>query len=151
MRGFPFFNLLICLLLSGAVLLPLVLRATHIAPRTATVEKKTPAPSERTIRCVVTVKFVHAPQSLKLSAGDRVVADWTNADEDLRWEESLDLPADGKRLEFSLAVKWPDKTPDTIAEVTVEPEGSESKAKNLWSSGAAADEVISLTWEGTQP
>ena len=150
MRGFPLFNLLICLLLSGAMFLPLVLRATHIAPAAAAQAASLPAEAVATMPVLVALKFVHPPQSLKLSAGGKVLTEWTNGSSELRWEQNAELPK-GPRLEFSLAVQWPENTPDTVAEVTVEPDGLAAKTQNLWSGGAAADEVMTFTWEGGQP
>jgi hypothetical protein len=150
MRGFPFFNFLLCLLLSGAVVLPLVLRATHIAPAAARQVSSQPAGTEATMPVLVTVKFVHAPQSLRLSEGDKVLAEWQNTNGELRWENSV-TASKGARLEFSLAMQWPENTPDTVAEVAVEPDGLATKTQNVWSSGAAADEVLTFSWEGVQP
>ena len=148
MRGFPFFNFLLCLLLSGAVVLPLVLRATHIAPRVAPAPQT--AADEEMAAVPVTVRFVHAPRSLKISNGDNVLAEWQNSSSELLWEQKIRLPK-GPRVEFALAVQWPDNTPDTVAVVTVEPDSLTAKTENLWSTGPEADGVLSFSWEGPQP
>jgi hypothetical protein len=149
MRGFPFFNLILCLLLGTAVLLPVVLRATHTPPRPALAESG-PDLVENTVNALVKVRFVHPPLTATLHPSGKPPLEWESRGL-LLFEETVKLPFDSQRTEFSLLIRWPEGTPDTLAEVTVEPESLPSRTQNLWSSGGTADEVISFTWEGTSP
>lgn len=145
MRGFPFLNLLIALVVSGAVLLPLVWRATRVnaAPALTVAEDAVPAgrvPSH------VSLRFVHAPAKVRLTAGDVLLHEWTAPGSALL-EESVALPLSDDRTEFNVQIEWPAGTPETNVVLQVEPEGREARKEVVWSSGGAADELITLTWK----
>ncbi len=151
MRGFPFLNLLIALLLSGAVMLPLVYRATQKAPALAPVEYPAAAAAGGNVSSHVSLRFVHAPVSVRLRNGEVVLHEWTSPAGVRLLEESVAMPFNDSRAEFTAQITWPSGTPDTMVEIKVEPDGKPSRSANVWSSGPAADELVSLTWEGAAP
>jgi hypothetical protein len=147
MRGFPFFNLIICLFLCGGVLLPLVYRATTV-PAAAI---PTPAPVATAthasrVPAHVSLHFVHAPVGARLKAGDKMLHEWKPGKPDTELEEDVTLPISEGRSEFTVQIEWPAGTPATVAELRVEPDGLPARTANIWGTGSA-DEVIALTWK----
>ena len=149
MRGFPLLNLLLALFLSGVVLLPLVYRATRVVPATAVESARPDAPASADgIASHVSLQFVHAPVSVRLMNGGVVLKEWPDAGGALLLEDAMKLPFNEHRSEFSVEIAWPAGTPKTMAEITLEPDGLAVRQANVWSDGAAADELVILTWEG---
>jgi hypothetical protein len=148
MRGFPFLNLLIALVLSGAVLWPLVWRSTQREAKAKALEPDAPVvkpePGEP---ARVALRFVHAPSSVKLMADGRALHEWTAPAGELVLEESVTLPLAEERVELTVQITWPAGTPETVAELQVEPDGREKRRANVWSADGAADELIALTWK----
>lgn len=151
MRGFPFLNLLIALLLSGAVLLPLVYRATRAAPALEPMENSVAAEPGGNVSSHVSLRFVHAPVSVRLKNGGAVLHEWTSPAGGHRLEETVAMPFNDNRAEFTVQITWPASTPETTVEIKVEPDGKAARSVNVWSSGGSADELVTLTWEGTAP
>jgi hypothetical protein len=147
MRGFPFFNLIICLLLCGGVLLPLVYRATQVTAAAAPVPEPVAAAAPGgSVPAHVSLRFVHAPVSARLKAGDKVLHEWKPDQPDTELDEDVILPLTEGRSEFTVQIAWPAGTPATVAELRVEPDGLPSRTANIWATGSA-DEVIALTWK----
>lgn len=150
MRGFPLLNLLIALLLSGAVLLPLVYRATRIAPLADQAES--PAAKENdggAVSSHISLRFVHAPAGVRLKNGEAVLHEWASPGGARLLEDTVALPFSDNRAEFTVQITWLPGTPETNVEITVEPDGKASRHVNVWSNAGAADELVTLTWEGT--
>jgi hypothetical protein len=150
MRGFPFFNLIICLFLSGGVLLPLVYRATQTRPPVVTAAVPVKVSVAGTVPAHVSLHFVHAPVSARLKNGDRVMDEWKPDKPDTELEEDIHLPVSQGRSEFTVQIEWPAGTPMTVAELRVDPDGLPSRTANIWGSGSA-DEVVVLTWKEEAP
>lgn len=152
MRGFPLLNLLIALLLFGAVLWPLVHHATKVTPAihdhgpVAQTEKITAGISSR-----VSLRLVHAAQSIRLLSENSILHDWRPAAGELLLEDSISMPMNDGRSEFTVQIEWPAGTPDTVAELRVEPDGLPARTANVWSSGGTAEEVMALSWKGDAP
>ena len=148
MRGFPFLNLLIALLLSGSVLLPLVYRATRVVasplePAGPDVETQHGGEISSNIR----LHFSHAPLNVHLKNGEVILHEWKSPGVRPPGETVM-LPFSDNCTEFTLQAAWPAGTPETVIEITVEPDGKAARFANVWSSGAAADALVTLTWEG---
>jgi hypothetical protein len=143
MRGFPFLNLFIALALSGAVLLPLVWRSTRAVASPGLTPNDAPAPSPDKVPSRVSLRFVHAPSKVRLTAGDTVLHEWTAPGGALQLEETAALPVTADRAEFGLQIEWPAGTTDpTNVIVRVEPEKFESWEKAFWSSDGTVDEIV---------
>lgn len=152
MRGFPFLNLIISLLLSGAVVFPLVYRATRVAARDV-VEKSAAAPEERApfTPAHVSLRFDHTPQKVSLRSGGQLLHEWTAPAAGATLEESIRLPLTDGRAELAVRIDWPAGTQGTpVAELRVEPDGMASRSANIWSAGGTADEVVTLSWKGDE-
>ena len=150
MRGFPLLNLLIALLFSGAVLWPLVHQSTagtgrSTAPAPAPQNDAAPA---ATTSARISIRLVHLAATVRLIDGNAVLHEWKPSPQELQLEESVRIPMNEQRTEFTVQINWPAGTPDTVAELRVEPDGLAARLTNLWSSGGSVDEVVSLTWKG---
>src|SRR5436190_21268335 len=127
MRGFPFLNLLIALVLSGAVLLPLVWRSTRVAAPPVPPAESQSAEVQNKTSCHISLRFVHAPAKVRLAAGETVLREWPSPNGSLLLEDTISLDLTGNRAEFSLQIEWSAGTTDpTNVVVEVEPEKRES-------------------------
>src|SRR6186997_2257043 len=107
MRGFPLLNLILCVLVSAAVLFPMVHRATLAVPRVTSAVTETPAAAGSGLRSRVLFDFVHAPQSVVLKNGDTVLHSWKPAGEVYHVEETISLPVAEGHTEFTVQIQWP--------------------------------------------
>ncbi len=152
MRGFPLLNLLIALLLSGTVLLPFVYKASRVVPIPAEVAGP-PGESldhEGRVSSHVRLRCGHAPSRVLLKHGETLLHEWGSPAGTIL-EETLMLPLTDNRTEFTVQATWPAGTPETVIEITIEPEGKAARMVNVWASGPAADELVTLSWEGSAP
>ena len=154
MRGFPLLNLIIALLISGAVLLPLVNRATRITAANTPLNATQPvatAQQEETVTTHVSMRFVHAPARITVTAGGKaLISHAAGTDSELAFEDTIPMPVteNRTRTELNVTITWPPGTPDSVAELKIEPEAMEARSANVWGSGAAADEWITFSWKG---
>jgi len=148
MRGFPFLNLLIALVVSGVVVWPLVWRSTQTAAIVAAPVPDAPeGGKEAGVPARVSLRFVHAPASVKLMADGKALHEWTAPAGATVLEESVKLPMEEERTELTVQITWPAGTPKSVAELKVEPDGREPRVANVWGADGAADELITLTWK----
>jgi hypothetical protein len=150
MRGFPLLNLILCALVSAAVLFPMVHRATVAVPRAAAAVSEAPVPAAGAgLRARVVLNFVHAPRSIAIKNGAAVLHSWKPETAVSRVEETMSLPVAEGHTEITVQIQWPAGTPRTVAEMIVEPDGLPARTVNVWSGeGGEADEVVSFTWKG---
>jgi hypothetical protein len=150
MRGFPLLNFLLCLALGLGCCGPLVWRATRVAaPPAAAPDNQADSTSTPTLTSSVRIRCVHAPESITLSSAGHPLHAWSNPDHDLAFEDSIDLPIEHLRTEFTIAIRWPDNTPETMAEITIEPDGLAARTLNVWSTTPTTEEVVSTSWPST--
>jgi len=142
MRGFPVLNLLLTLLLSGAVLLPLVWRHTRVAAAGSAPEAPDTVDAAARVPAHVSLRFVHPPARVRLTDGDAVLHEW-NAPQSLTLEESASLPCTDRRVNFGLQIAWPAGTPEANNVVLrVEPRGFQAWNDAIFSDAGAVDEII---------
>ncbi len=147
MRGFPLINAFVIALALGLILVPLV----RLTSRSAAAPSGVEAPGDTgsasgpvAIPVSVSLRYTHLPESLTLTHLDEVLwrADTADALEDgseilLRIpEEGVDLVAD---------VVWPEETPLSAIEITLEPDALEERVAVLWGEGRT-DDVLSFVW-----
>lgn len=150
MRGFPLLNFLLCLALGLGCCGPLVWRATRVAsPPATTRDTKADPASTPTLTSPVRIRCVHPPESITLSAAGQTLHSWSNPDQNLTFEDSIALPIDNLRTEFTIAIRWPDHTPETMAEITIEPDGLTTRTINVWATNPTTEEVVSTSWPST--
>jgi hypothetical protein len=150
MRGFPLLNFLLCLALGLGCCGPLVWRATRVAsPAPAAPDTKAGTTSTPTLTSSVRIRCVHPPESIALTTAGQALHAWTNPDHGLSFEDSIALPIEDLRTEFTVAIRWPDTTPETMAEITIEPDGLAARTINVWSTTPTTEEVVSTSWPST--
>lgn len=154
MRGFPLLNLLAALLICGAVILPLVYRATEasrVSRMVTETDQAAASPSASpAINTHLSLRFVHMPQKIVLSCNDQPLLT-REAPGTLTLEETIDLPIAESRAELQALITWPEGTPDTVVELKIEPDGIAGRTANIWSSGATADEIVTFSWREIAP
>ena len=96
----------------------------------------------------VSIRLVHAARRIRLSAGGAVIHEWTPGVDDLLLEEPVTLPFSEDRSELPIEIEWPPGTPDSVAELRVEPDGLPARSINVWGSSGGADEVVAFSWNG---
>ena len=144
MRGFPLLNLILSLLVCGLVILPLVRRTSVVA---APVSSGPVQPSlVRTVSSLISLRFVHKPQMVRLMEGRKVLHEWNDAPPGMELSESVPLTLSEGRSEFTVQIAWPADTPDTMAEIKVEPDSMPPWSGNVWSNRATVDEVLNIPW-----
>jgi len=149
MRGFPLLNFLLCLALGLGCCGPLVWRATRVTTPPAAPAASQTTTSTPTLTSSVRIRCVHAPESITLSSAGQTLHTWSNPDHDLSFEDSINLPIENLRTEFTIAIRWPDDTPETMAEITIEPDGLAARTINVWATTTTTEEVVSTSWPST--
>lgn len=144
MRGFPLVNLILSLLVCGLVILPLVKRTSVVAA--PTLSEPVQLPVGRIVPSLISLRFVHEPQLVQLIEAGNVLRTWSNASLGTEFTESLPLTINEGRSEFSIRITWPANTPDTMAELKVEPDSMPPWSGNVWSHGLEVEEVINIPW-----
>ena len=86
--------------------------------------------------------------SVRLGNGGVVLKEWPDAGGALLLEDTMKLPINEHRSEFTVEITWPAGTPKTNVVITLEPDGLAARQAVVWSSGDTADELVALTWEG---
>lgn len=146
MRGFPLFNLLIML----AVVLALTLPLGWISGARTTVEATAPpkADAAQIVGTNIGIRLAHPAEAASLWLGEKLVQEWKPAVDGQRLEARLELPMNESAMEFEVRLKWPENTPQTVAEISVEPDGMPARQTNLWARGHT-EEVIHFNWKTT--
>jgi hypothetical protein len=67
--------------------------------------------------------------------------------EDQSVDRSMALPIEEGRVEVLVQVKWPEGTPETVCELTLEPDGLEAQTISLWGE-ELLEEIYSFHWKG---
>lgn len=157
MRGFPLLNLLLTLLVLAGAVYPAMRRVTGRLDdppppagetSSSSGESRTDSPEAAgTVPALLSLRLAHPAAEFEVKAGERTL--WLEKAEPPSAERqaTLELPWEENGVEFTLRVRWPEDTPDTVAEVSVAPDGLETLRQNVWSAGEAeVEEVLRFTW-----
>lgn len=145
MRGSPILNLVLvvaCLGTFAAAIAALTGNApAQMAPDPGTTG------AEETTACATVLKFAHPPGSAAVHyLGEPL---WTSPadNEATTFDFELQLPADlaVHGIDLQLTATWPTGTPETVAQLTLEPELLETATATTWAQGEL-DEVLTFTW-----
>ena len=90
---------------------------------------------------VISVKTAHQPTSLTLSHLGKVV--W-QANSSQTFETRLVIPPEG--IDLVVHAVWPEGTPESAIEITLEPEALTEVSRVLWGEGDVED-VLTFVWE----
>lgn len=144
MRGFPLINTAVILLALGLILLPLA----HLTSSKVEAPPSLPAesqPVEAAIPVTISARFAHAPTRLTLTHLGRVI--W-QADSSAAVAEGcellLDIPREG--IDLLVHVVWPENTPESALELSLEPTALAGRSQILWGEGEVED-VLTFTWQ----
>jgi hypothetical protein len=154
MRGSPLFNTVLVVLglaLAAAGLAGLTGGRAAAPGAAAMVDGAGDAAVEADSVCPARLKFAHVPESVSVSHLGRELWGASGAGTaefgfDLRLPATL--AADG--VDLLLSVRWPAGTPESVAELTLEPPSLDSRTRSAWGEGSL-DEVLAFTWTGDAP
>lgn len=143
MRGNPLLNLALVLACLGTFAVAIAsLTGSTPAPANA----PAPLPDITTTPCAATLKFAHPPKTAAiLHLGEPL---WTAPDgSTTTFDFDITLPADlaTHGIDLQLTATWPPGTPETVAQLTLEPESLETSAATTWAE-LELDEVLTFTW-----
>ena len=143
MRGNPIFNLVLVLVCLGTFAATIA-SLTNTAP--ATIHDPAPHNTQKTTACAATLKFAHPPLSTSIHhLGEPVWEAPTGSA--TTFEIELELPADlaTHGIDLQLTATWPPGTPETIAQLSLEPDSLETTTTSSWAAGEL-DEILTFTW-----
>jgi hypothetical protein len=123
------------------------------APAPMTVSAATPPDSSGTDVVLVhaSVRFAHGPERCVIRHEGVVLWEMDPATA-LRASRPLPLPLPGTApsMELLVDVVWPEGTPDTVVELTLEPDGLEGVTRTAWGRGTFSG-PLSFTWPDPAP
>lgn len=93
----------------------------------------------------VAARFAHPPQSLKISHLGKAVWEAENPEESHRLSGKCALPLDSYGIDLRVEVAWPAGTPESIVELTLEPEALEGQTRSGWGEGKL-DLILTYQW-----
>ena len=135
MRGWPPLESALLLLAFGLALIPLygfTIGKDPVQPISTHQER--PAEESSLTLVFLTLRFAHPPESFSVHHLDKTI--WSSENEnggnEFYSDTDLDLTEDG--IDLRLSVTWPEGTPSTAAELTLEPDLLERRSVTLWGS-----------------
>ncbi len=140
MRGFPLINAGIILLALAALMIPLVQLTSAPPAVQIEVDKR---PEETSTPITLSVRWAHRPEKLSVHHLGKVLWRWSGED-DAECETSLPISSVG--IDLLVTVEWPEGTPESAIELSVEPRALETQKGILWGEGAT-EEVLTFKWE----
>lgn len=144
MRGFPLINLLLVLLLLGGMAVPLIMLSMDQDEGEKPIVSSVQEQSE--VRpCKVSVRLVHQAESAQLMVGETVLHAWKFTEPELEFDVKLGLQFVDDGTEFEMQLKYAESVPETVAEITLEPEGHKEQKQNVWGNGETA-ETLHFSW-----
>lgn len=147
MRGFPLINLLFVLVLLAGMAAPLIVLSVEADGQPAVVNTSVKADVNKPVS--IHIRLVHPALEAGIYREDKLVHAWKLPDDGQELNASVELPYVAKSMEIEVRLKWPDGTPETVAEVTLEPENLPGKSQNIWGSGETS-EVLNFSWNETK-
>ena len=144
MRGQPFKELAIIAVLFIALLLPM-LKLTGQTRRAATLEPE----EEQDIAILrdswVSFRFAHLPERCELTVNG--IKLWTVIQPgEVQFDRAIPLSIEFNRVDIHVVATWPEGTPETVCELTIEPDGLDTKSLSFWSE-VLLDEIYSFNWD----
>jgi hypothetical protein len=142
MRGFPLINGALILIALVVALIPLV-RLTSAQRAELPTTVPTPTPSQG-IPVTISARYAHPPTQLVIShLGQELWSAASRSEIDEGVNLALPLPEEG--IDLLVTAAWPNGTPNTALEITLEPESLREQSKVLWGEGQAED-VLTFQW-----
>ena len=129
MRGFPLINLLFVLALLAAMAAPLIVLSVEAEGKPPAVVEGIKPDGSRPVS--IQLRLVHPVLEAGIYRDDKLVHAWKLPEDGLDLRASVELPYVSKSMEIEVRLKWPVGTPETVAEVTLEPENLAGKSQNV--------------------
>lgn len=145
MKGSPLHQLLIVVLFFGGLLLPMLTFSGKAPPAPEPVDHgHAHTQEERLVTAWATLHFAHPPLHLHLHQGARDL--WhLDPTGETEFETELELGMSGDFAEIIAHVIWPANTPESVVELTLEPDGLEKRTRTAWGH-KKLDTVLVFQW-----
>ena len=143
MRGFPLINAAIILVALGVILVPLVKLTS--APPTVIADRpllQTETEDPNSVSVSLSFRSAHTPDSIKVSHLGKLLVNTDSVDDII--DVDLMIPEEG--VDLLVDVQWPNGTPETALELTLEPTARDSLAQVLWGEGQV-EEILTFVWQ----
>lgn len=93
----------------------------------------------------IRVRFVGAPETLRLQAGERDLLEGQDfGTSPIECEAELEIGREGNEL--VLEAKWPEGSGEAAVTVELEPEGLDGHSETRWSEGGQISDVLTFVW-----
>lgn len=97
------------------------------------------------VAAVIRLRYAHKPLTVSLKQeGHELLGKLDLAASPVEVRGQIEVSHEGNELE--LAATWPPGTTDTALTLEIEPDGFETRSETRWSSDAALNEILTLTW-----
>lgn len=139
MRNWPVTDAFWVTLLGIALLWPMLRLSGGQSPQVLPDDRSDAA----SIPTFVTIRSAHPPQSLEIRHEGEVLYQAAPAEPFI--EADWELPVEATGLELAVRASWPPGTPETVVEVTLEPDGLDSRSASAWGAGEL-DSILQFPW-----
>ena len=147
MKGTPLLQT-ICFVCIWLLLTPLVLSLTRSDShqvKTQAESQINPTASPAGMRSVwITLRFAHVPATIEIHHGTSLLYH-AKTPSSVFHEIETHLPMDSMAVSLSLSATWNQLDHQTATEMTLEPEGLESRSAHAWS-GDTLQRTVRLSW-----
>lgn len=90
----------------------------------------------------LSIRFVHAPKHFVVLHEGKTLWEGGGA---IQKQTSVFLPLEDPRLELQVKVEWPSGTPESVLELTLEPDELIGQSRTLWGNGQA-EAILTFEW-----
>jgi hypothetical protein len=144
MRGWPSIELVGLGIALALLVLPLHAFTLGRRPPGAAAPASIPAPAPERTEARLAARFVHPPLRFRVACGPETLWDASPPPPSGTFILCHLPPIDGN-IDLRVEVEWPDGTPETVLELTLEPDGWETRSKTLWGRGNVSS-LLTYVW-----
>lgn len=145
MKVCPLHQLMIVALFFGGLLLPMLMLSRKAPPVPGPVDHgHVHAQEETLVTAWATLHFAHPPLHVHLHQGARDL--WhLDPTSETEFETELELGMSGDFAEIIAHVTWPANTPESVVELTLEPDGLQERTRSEWGR-TKLDTILAFQW-----
>ncbi|MFT7512975.1 MAG: hypothetical protein ACI9QL_002183 [Candidatus Omnitrophota bacterium] len=143
MRGSIIKEVILVLLFFGVLLTPMI-RLTRTPEVLQPIEELTPL-EVLLLPTWLTIRFAHQPVAFEILAGQHSLWSMNPADA-IKSDREIALYIPESLIELNVRVVWPAGTPQTVCELTLEPDGLATQSLTVWGEGTL-DEIMTFSWK----
>lgn len=145
MRTWPLTEAVVVAVLALLLLVPLLRVTGRDIPNEA--QTNEPASPNAAVPCWITVRSPHPLTSLQLAHEGTVLLKEAN---NTSFETSADLSIATTGIELAITATWAPGTPESVIEVTIEPDARDARISTVWGE-ETIDDILDFQWIHTHP